>query len=64
MGTIKERNDKERTEIEEIKEDVVRIHRRTGEKILDDLDNHDGVVTHLAPYILRCEVKWALGSIV
>ena len=30
---------------------------------LNDLDNHDGVVTHLEPDILECEVKWALGSI-
>ena len=32
-------------------------------KGLNDLDNHDGVVTHLEPDILECEVKWALGSI-
>ena len=33
------------------------------EKDLQDQDNHDGVITHLEPDILECEVKWALGSI-
>ena len=42
---------------------MARIHRRTIQKSLNDLDNHDGVVTHLEPDILECEVKWALGSI-
>ena len=41
----------------------VRIHRRTVQKDLHDPDNHDGVITHLEPDILECEVKWALGSI-
>ena len=40
-----------------------RIHRRTIQKDLYDPDNHDGVITHLGPHILECEVKWALGSI-
>ena len=40
-----------------------RIHRRTVQKNLHDPDNHDGVITHLEPDILECEVKWALGSI-
>ena len=40
-----------------------RIHRRTVQKELHDQDNHDGVITHLEPDILECEVKWALGSI-
>ena len=39
-----------------------RIHR-TVQKDLNDPDNHDGVITHLEPDILECEVKWALGSI-
>ena len=39
------------------------IHRRTVWKGLKDMDKHDGVVTHLEPDILECEVKWALGSI-
>ena len=39
------------------------IHRRTIQKYLHDPDNHDGVISHLEPDILECEVKWALGSI-
>ena len=40
------------------------IHRRTTpKKSLNDLNNHDGVLTHLDPDLLECEVKWALGSI-
>ena len=42
---------------------MARIHRRTVQQDLDDLDNHYGVVTHLEPDILECEVKWALESI-
>ena len=42
---------------------MARIHRRTNEKDLNDPDNHEGVITHLEPEILECEVKWALGSI-
>ena len=41
----------------------MRIHRRTIQKGLNDLDNQDGVVTHLEPDILKCEVKYTLGSI-
>ena len=41
---------------------MARIHRRTIQKSLNDLDNHDGVVTHLEPDILECEVNWALES--
>ena len=40
-----------------------RIHGRTVQKNLHDPDNHNGVITHLEPDILECEVKWALGSI-
>ena len=42
---------------------MARIYRRTVQKDLHDTDNHDGVITHLEPDILECEVKWALGSI-
>ena len=42
---------------------MARIHRRTEQKNLHDPDNHDGVITHLEPDILECEVKWALESI-
>ena len=64
MGTIKERNVKDLTETDEIKKK--RWQEYTEElykKNLNDLDNHDGVVTHLESDILECEVKWALGSI-
>ena len=63
LGTIKDRNGKDLTEAEEIKK---RWQENTGElykKGLNDPDNHDGVVTHLEPDILECEIKWALGSI-
>ena len=42
---------------------VTRIYRTTQKKVLNDLDNHDGVVTHLEPDNLEYEVKWALRSI-
>ena len=42
---------------------MARIHRKLCKKDLHDLDKHDGVITHLEPGILECEVKWALGSI-
>ena len=43
---------------------MARIHRRTvPKKNLHNLDNHGGVITHLEPHILECEVKWALGNI-
>ena len=44
-------------------EEVARIHRELYKKDLHDPDNHDGVITHIEPDILDCEVKWALGSI-
>ena len=43
---------------------MARIHRRTIQKDLNDPDNYDGVLSHLEPDILECEVKWALGSII
>ena len=42
---------------------MTRIHRRTVQKYVHDPENHDGVITHLEPDILECEVKWALGRI-
>ena len=57
LGTIKDRNGKDLTEAEEIKK---RWQENTGElykKGLNDPDNHDGVVTHLEPDFLKCEVK-------
>ena len=43
---------------------MARIHRRTIQKSLKDLDNHNGVITHLELDFLECEVKWALESII
>ena len=42
---------------------MARVHRITVQKDLHDPDNHDGVIIHLEPDVLECEVKWALGSI-
>ena len=42
---------------------MARIHEELYKKDLHDPDNHDGVITHLEPDIMECEVKWALGSI-
>ena len=42
---------------------MARIHRGTVQRKLHDQDNHDGVITHLVPDILECEVKWDLESI-
>ena len=51
------------TEEEEIKERWQEYTEELYKKHLNDWDNHDGVITHLEPDILECEVKWALGSI-
>ena len=58
-GTIKDRNSKDLTEAEEIKKRW-QYTEELYKKGLNDLDNHDGVVTHLESGILECEVKWAL----
>ena len=65
MGTIKDRNSLDLTEA------GVKVLRRGGKNTQrtykrdpNDPDNHNGVVTHLEPDILKCEVKWALGSII
>ena len=60
MGLIKDRNGMDLTEAEDIKK---RWQEYTVELDLHDPDNHDGVITHLEPDILECEVRWALGSI-
>ena len=62
MGTIKDRNGKDLTETEDIKKSW-QEYMELYKKGLNDLDNHNGVVTHLEPDILEYEVKWALGSI-
>ena len=63
MGTIKDRNGMHPTEAEDIKKRWQDYTVELYEKDLHDQDNHDGVITHLEPDILECEVKWALGSI-
>ena len=63
MGTIKNRSSMDLVEAEVIKK---RWQEYTGElykKDLHDPDSHGGVITHLEPDILECEVKWTLGSI-
>ena len=61
MGTIKDRNGMDLIEAENIKKRW-QEHRRTIQKDLNDPDNHDGVITHLQPDILKSEVSWALRS--
>ena len=63
MGTIKDRNGMNLTEAEDIKKRWQEYTEELYKKDLHDPDNHDGVITHLEPDILECEVKWALGSI-
>ena len=63
MGTIKDRNDMDLTEAGDIKKRWQGYTEDLYKKYLHDPDNHDGVITHLDPDILECEVKWALGSI-
>ena len=62
MGTIKHRNGKDITEAEDIKKRWQEYREELYEKNLHDLDNHEGLITHLGPDILECKVKWALGS--
>ena len=64
MGSIKDRNGMDLTEAEDIKKRWQEYMEELYKKGLHDPDNHDGVITHLEPDILECEVKWALGSII
>ena len=57
IGTIKDRNDKELAEAEDIKKRWQEYRKELYNKGLNDLDNNDGVSTHLEPDILECEVK-------
>ena len=62
MGSIKDSNGRDLTEVEDIKkrwQEYTELYK----KDLHDQDNHDGMITHLEPDILECEVKWALGRI-
>ena len=63
MGTIKDRNGMDLTEAEDKKKKWQEYTAELYKKDLHDQDNHDGVITHLEPDILECEVKWALESI-
>ena len=61
MGTIKDKNGMDLTEAEDTKkrwQEYIELYKRDH-----DPDNHNGVITHLEPDILECEVKWVLGSI-
>ena len=63
MGLINDRNGMELTEAEDIKKKWQEYTEKIYRKDLHDADNHNGVITHLEPDILECEVKWALGSL-
>ena len=63
MGTVKDRNGMDLTEAEDIKKRWQEYTEELYKKELQDPDNHDGVITHLEPDILECEVKWALENI-
>ena len=63
MGTIKDRNDMDLIEAEDIKKRWLKYTVELYKIDLNDTDNHDGVITHLEPDILESEVQWALGSI-
>ena len=63
MGSIKDKNGMDLTEAEDIKKRQQEYTEELDKKDLHDPDNHDGVITHLEPDILECEVKWALKSI-
>ena len=63
MGSIKDRTGMDLTEAEDIKKRWQEYTEELYKKDLHDPDDHDGVITHLEPDILECEVKWALGNI-
>ena len=63
MGTIKDRNDMDLTEEEDIKKRRQEYTEELYKKDLYDPDNHDGMITNLEPDILECKVKWAFGNI-
>ena len=63
LGTIKDRNAMDLTEAEDIKKRWQEYTEELYKEDLHDPDNHNGVITHLKPDILECEVKWALANI-
>ena len=64
MGSIKDRNGRDLTEADDIKKRWQENTEELYKKDLHDPDNQNGVITHLEPDTLECEVKWALGSII
>ena len=64
MGSIKDRNSIDLPEAEDIEKRWQEYTEELYKRDLHDLDNHNGVITHLEPDILKCNVKWALGSII
>ena len=63
MGSVKDRNGMDLTEAEDINKSLHEYTEELYKKDLYDPDKHDGVITHLEPDILECEVKWALETI-
>ena len=63
MGTIKDRNDVDLIEAEDIKKRWQEYTEKLYKKCLNDPDNHNDVMTHLEPDILKCEFKWDIRSI-
>ena len=63
MGSIKDRNGRDLTEAEDTKKRWQEHTKEQYKKGFHNPDNHDGLITHLEPYILESKVKWALGSI-
>ena len=63
MGSVKDRNGMDLIEAEDIKKRWQEYTEERYKKDFHDPDNHNGVITHLEPDILQCEVKWALGRI-
>ena len=63
MGSVKDRNGMDLTEAEAIKKRWQEYTEELYKKGLNDLDNHNGMITHLEPDILECKVNWALRSI-
>ena len=63
MGLIKDRNGMDLTEAEDIKKRWQEYTEELYRKDIPDPDKHDGVITHLEPDLLECEVKWSLGGI-
>ena len=64
MGSIKDGNGRDLREAEDIKKRWQEYTEELYKKDLHDQDNHKGVITHLEPDVLECEVQWALGSII